>query len=98
MESRTGRRAGGLNCTVVGCKEAAGGQGPAEGSPAGQPACLRRKRKEIQKWVMKYSHLCRETPTFLSQSSQRFHVLLGKIRDSMFLLLLLYISCLLITM
>ena len=46
VESRRGRRAGWHGCTVVGCKGAAGGQGPAGGSPEGQPASLKKRTME----------------------------------------------------
>lgn len=46
-ESHRGRRAGWQDCTVVGCKGAAGGQDPAGDSPEGQPACLERKEMKV---------------------------------------------------
>ncbi len=46
--SHRGRRASWQGCTVAGCKGAAGGQGPAGGSPEGQPACLKWKKMEVQ--------------------------------------------------
>lgn len=49
VESHKERMAGWHGCTVVVCKGATGGLDPVGGSPEGQPACLKWKKKmEVQ--------------------------------------------------
>lgn len=50
-ESRRGIWADSHGCIVVGCKGAAGGQVPGEGSPEGQPVCLKWKKTKVQMFL-----------------------------------------------